>query len=437
MKLDCRVSLVAFLNHLAESAPRMLEKEEPEFDFTPLSFWLGKDLAAELLSALNNIRLELVPKYAEDIYLVNAFWNELVCEVAANPQVYRERPEVMDDLIDQFGDIWKKPLSEFEVIYSINYLAVGQEPIILLGVEFFAPTDEALAERAIPKAEVDRWGKGKGTLTLAVATVEATTTEIAFEAGREQVVDAISLIKVSALQGLAGKTLDDELLQWRLSGYYLVRPVTAEKPSEWTLRGFHRQFSPLVTELGNYIQQGIEWLNLELLNDLPEDIRIRILRSIYWIAHSATHEADDHKFVDLFTALEILLLPDEGIVRNKGAVIALRYNLLGGYLNPSAMKRMYNRRNDVIHGNPLPVVGPQDTWRLRLECYTTVRLIVRASSSQPEVSTLRGLMTTLETEERLTTFIERAEKGIYEGSLLPDLVKEARNKLKKLKRVAK
>ena len=41
---------------------------------------------------------------------------------------------------------------------------------------------------------------------------------------------------------------------------------------------------------------------------------------------------------------------------------------------------------------------------------------------------------TVETEERLTTFLEREEMGIYKGSLLPDLVKEARTKLKQLRR---
>ena len=435
MKLDSRVSVVNLLTRLVESAPRMLKKGGPEFDFTRLSFWLGKELADELLSALDEIRSELVPRYADDMLLVNAFWDELVCEVAANPHVYLEGPQALADLIDQFGDRWKKPLSEFEVIYSIDYLAVGQEPITLLGVEFFAPTDEALAERAIPKAEVARWSKGEGTLTLAVVRVEAASSTTAFEAGKDQMVGALTLMRASALRGLAGKTVADELLQWKLSGDYLVRPVTADATPE-LLWGFRRPFGPLVTELGNYIRQGIEELRLELLSDLPEDIRDRIVRSIYWIAHGVTHEADDHKLVDLCTALEILLLPEGRQLVRKGTVIALRYNLLGGDLNPSAVKWMYDRRNDVVHGNPLPVVGHLDTWHLRLVCYTTVRLIVRASADRPDVLTLQDLIHAVETQERLTTFVERAEKGIYEGSLLPDLIKEAQNRLRHLGPVA-
>ena len=338
MKLDNRISVVNLLNHLAESAPKMLKKGEPEFDSTLLSFWLGKELAAELLSALNDVRLELVPRYVEDTDLLNAFWDELVCEVAANPQEYLEWPEALGNLVDQFSDRWTKPLSAFEVIYSIDYLAIGQEPITLLGVEFFAPTDDALAQRAVPKAEVARWSKRGRSFTLAAAGVEAASSAIAFEAGKTQVIDAVNLMQASALYGLAERTPTDELLQWKLSGYYLARSVTTGEPSEWHLSGFHRQFGPLVDDLGNDIRQGIEGLKLKLLSDLPEDIRDRVLRAIYWIAHSAIHEADDHKFVDLCTALEILLLPEERGVARTGNVIALRYNLLGGHLNPSAVK---------------------------------------------------------------------------------------------------
>ena len=85
--------------------------------------------------------------------ILNAFWDDFACQMAASPQVYLERTEALGDLIDQFGDRWKKPFSTFEVIYSVEYLAVGQDPITLLGVEFFAPTDEALEERSIPKPE--------------------------------------------------------------------------------------------------------------------------------------------------------------------------------------------------------------------------------------------------------------------------------------------
>ena len=215
MKLDSRAGVANLLNHLAEAAPQMLKKGELELDSTLLSFWLGKELSSELLHALNDLRLELVPRHAEDIQLVNAFWDDLVCEVTANPRIYLEDPLATINLVDEFGDYWKKPLSEFDVIYAIDYLAIGEKPIVLLDMEFFAPTDEALAERGIPKSEIARWSKREGTLTLAAARVEAATSAIAFEAGRRQLAEAIALMQVSTLRGLAGQTSADELLQWK------------------------------------------------------------------------------------------------------------------------------------------------------------------------------------------------------------------------------
>ena len=433
MKLDSRVSLAALLRHLAESAPRMPIMGEPEFNPAIISLWFGRELATKFWSALNEIRIELVPRYARDTDLLNAFWDELICEVTANPQRFLEWPEALDDLINHFSDCWKRPLSDFEVIYSVHHLAVGQQPISLFGVELFAPTDNALAERAIPKSEVAMWSKDARTQTLVMARVAAATIDIAFDAGRDQVVNAITLMKAAALRGVANRTLTDELLQWKLSGWYLARPATAGQQSGTRTWGFHRQFGPLVDDIGDHVRLGIERLKLELIQDLPEKVRSRVLQSIYWIAHSTTHEADDHKLVDLCTALEILLLPEGHRIMNKGTVIALRYNLLGGDMNPSAVKWMYDRRNDVIHGSPLPVVGPRDTWDLRWICYAVVQSIVRASIELPDKPTLQDVIDTVETEERLTNVIERADKGIYEGLLLPQLVKEAQSRLRRLR----
>ena len=79
----------------------------------------------------------------------------------------------------------------------------------------------------------------------------------------------------------------------------------------------------------------------------------------------------------------------------------MRYNLLGGDLNPPAVKWMYDRRNDVIHDSRLPLVGPQDTWHLRLVCYAVVQAIVRTSADLPDKLTLEDVIGTVETEDRL------------------------------------
>lgn len=432
MKLDSRVTLINLVNHLAKCAPKMLKKEEPEFSFNLLSSWLGKELAFELLSALNAIRLELVPMHVKDMKLVNAFWSELVCEAATNAHLYIREAPTSSDLIDEFGDRWKKPLSKFEVIYSLDYLKVGAKHITFHGVEFFTPTDTAIAERAIPKSAIDRWSKYVDFLTLAIVRVDASSSSTAFETGRERVVDALSLMKASALWGLAGKILPDEFVQWKLSGHYIVNAITAAH-STHRVWGIQHQFRPIVIELSDYIQKGVEGLGINHFSNIPKDISERVTRALHWISHSATHEGDDYKLVDLCTALEILLLPEGRQARNKGGAIALRYNLLGGTLNPCVVKWLYDRRNDVVHGNKLPIVTQMDIWHLRLVCYTTVDLTVHASAKWPEITTLQELMATMETEDTLTKFLKLADMGMYEGPLLLPVVEQATKKLKKLR----
>ena len=201
MKLDCKPSVLKFLEHLAKGAPYNLKKGEPQFEFTLLSHWLNEDLAEDLLLVLNEIRLELVPKHADGMFLINAFWNELVCEVNANCKKYHRAPRALEELVDNFGDAWKKPLSRFEVAYSINNLQLGGEPIALLGVEFFAPTDDALARRELPKERIGWLNPENETISLAFVKFEAAPTANLFQAGKDQVIDALNVLRVERFAG--------------------------------------------------------------------------------------------------------------------------------------------------------------------------------------------------------------------------------------------
>ena len=278
MELLTKERLFNLLHHLVESQPNGLKKGEPHFDVGILSSCLGRELAGELLSALNEMRLELVPWHANDGEIITAFWDDLVCEVVTRPEMYPEDSSALEGLVDQFGSRWKTPLFEFEVTYAVDYLAVGPEPITLRGVEFFSPTDESLAQRNISDAEFIARGREEGTFSLAVARVRAAGAHLVFEAGKQQVVDALALMKLAALRGLASRTPTDELLQWKLSGQYSARPVTTGEPSEGHTYGSHSQFRPLVDYLGGCIRRGIDDLKLELLSGLPEDIHDRICR---------------------------------------------------------------------------------------------------------------------------------------------------------------
>ena len=432
VRLNCGGELADFLHSLVKANPgvlKTLKQGKPEFDPTLFAHWLGRELTNEFFASLTKVRLELVPKHADDTSLVNALWDELVCEVATNPEKYLEEPEKVGCLVDEFGERWKKPLSEFEVVFAIDWLAIGQEPINLLGVEFFAPSDEALETRAIPKSEIAKWSKKTDTITLAAVRVEASSSSTAAVTGREKVADGLTLMRAATLRGRSGKAVADELLQWQMSGHSLVRRIEEGESSMW-LWGFHRPFSPLVVDLGNDIRNGIAGLGLDQYGCLPGDIGDRVSRAIYWISHSTIHETDDHKVVDLCTALETLLLPEGKGISKKGAVIALRYKLFGGGLNPPAVKRMYDLRNEVVHGGPLPVVGELDTWHIRLVCLETVGLIVRASVDRPSVETLEHLVGTVETIESISSFLEEASMGIFKGRSLPEIVGVAQNTLR-------
>lgn len=213
-----------------------------------------------------------------------------------------------------------------------------------------------------------------------------------------------------------------------MSKHYCVRPAgtTDVVVSGW---GFEGQIGPFVVDLGDDILYGSDELNLNRISAMPADICDRIIRSLYWVSYSTSHQADDHKIVDLCTALEILLLPEGRRARNKGALIALRFYLLGGDLNPGAVKWMYDRRNDVIHGNSLPVVGPRATWTLCGVCYTSVKLVIRAATAHEHAVTLGELIYTIETIERLERFLMLNDYGVYKNRLAPAVMAEARRRL--------
>ena len=379
---------------------------------------------------LNRLRVELVPNYAEDMPLHLAFWDELICEVSDEPESYLADPRALDTLVEEFGDRWKKPLSESEVVCFVEYLSVGAESVEVRGVEFSSASQEILAASALPKGQIPKLLKDNVYFTLAMTKVEASSSATAAEAAREKVVEALSLLRASALRGRSGNAVVDELLQWELSGHCFVRPLAPGGSCDWVWN-FRRPFGPLVIDLGKVIREGYQQLRLERLDDLPDDIRQRVQRSLHWIAHSASHSSDDHRQVDFMTAMEILLLPEDRI-GNKGATIALRYCLIGGSLNPPAVKRMYDLRNEVVHGGQLPVVAQLDVWHTRLTCCEAVALIVDAAVARPQVSTLSELFGAVETEDSLRQFIKRSEQGTYEGTSLPQIVDEAKRRLRNI-----
>ena len=117
MRLDCEPTVLEFLSHLAKCALTISRRRSHELSIQ-FSRSGGKDLASELLSTLNEVRLELVPQHADD----RPYWEQLICKVDGNPQHFNEAPMALKELVEDFGKAWKKPLSEYEIVYSIENL---------------------------------------------------------------------------------------------------------------------------------------------------------------------------------------------------------------------------------------------------------------------------------------------------------------------------
>ena len=186
-----------------------------------------------------------------------------------------------------------------------------------------------------------------------------------------------------------------------------------------------------MTNLSETVTSGLDALPVaDLLGSaLPRDIRERLLRAVMWISHRVTHEGHDHKIVDLCTALEVMLLPNyRG--GGKGDLIAVRYYLLGGHLNPTAIRGFYSLRSSVVHGAEVDIVGALDTWNLRSESYTVLNRLIQRAKRNPDVTTLEGLVAATESPEQLTELIERCGKGIYEGTGIRAIRKAAESRLK-------
>ena len=114
---------------------------------------------------------------------------------------------------------------------------------------------------------------------------------------------------------------------------------------------------------------------------------------------------------------------------NKGELIALRYKLLGGDLNPSGMLRFYEWRSGIVHGTRFGGIGLTDTWLLRLEVGTVLRRILELANQHPEVETLEQLIAVVETRENLEEFIHLCDDGPFRGTGIGKIRGAAKSRL--------
>ena len=400
-------------------------------DYTTLYYRLGENLAGLYLDALNQLRWELHPQHTEDAAVVEGFW-ALFTQIVSNAETFSSRSN-LNKRLEEFGQNLKLPLSEYEVAYAIEFMDIGSDSISIGPVTFAEPTKTPAVNWA---TETDRWDVGsshKGLISAAYIRTSGSNHGRASESGLQQVSDAIDVIRVAALSGLAGRTANDELLQWQLTGAWSARKV--DDSSARVLSGWSHRFRPRVMDIGPAIRAGLKRAPFDEIvsNALQPDIQRRLLRAVQWISGSVLHHDHAHKIVDLCTALEVMLLPNE-VGRTKGDLIELRYNLLGGDLNPAGIRGFYNRRNDIVHGSALRAVGVLDTWQLRLECYSVLGRILALANDNLEVKTLQELIGGLETPKRLEEFIHRYDTKHYHGTGIGKIRSVAKSRLNKVLR---
>jgi hypothetical protein len=287
---------------LAGELQAILKAEGPLYDYTELHYLIGEPSAKLYMRVMNDLRLELVPQRAEDHGVISALTN-LLKEVVSNPTAFQGKGKLKKRL-DEFEKVWDKPLMAYKVADSIDHLDLRSSVITIGPATFLTPDDSILSEWALDEVTKRSWLSSPevSARSLVSIQIEATRGHLAYLTGKPSVLDAINVLKTSALKGLEGSADPDDMLQWRLNGDWVARPVNSCAGATW---GWSRPFKPHVTDLSKRIEGGFAALDLaELFNEqTPPDIRKRLLRAVYWISHSVTHESPDHKAVDLCTAL--------------------------------------------------------------------------------------------------------------------------------------
>lgn len=393
---------------------------------------LGERLSRRYYNALNALMKELVPHHAPQHDLAQAFW-ELFGEVATEPASYCLRGRLRSR-IDQFTQEWKKPLKLHQIAYKIDNLNLGTESFSFGHVCFFTMND----------AELRRWGLSrrrpiharilKDFVNQSVATiqVQASSGSLAFETGLQEVLITLNFLRLAGVWGRIS-SLHDEMFLWKFNGAWVALQIGDGNQS--ITHGWHRQFDPLIVDMGPHIREGLETESSNLLaiasGELPEEITTHLKRAIRWISNSITRKELDDKVVDLCTALEILFLPGytEG---RKGHMIDLRHHIIGGDWHPGVILRLYNLRSDIVHGSTLNVSKYTDYWYLLLMCFTALRLLVSHAKTNPQIQTLEGLIKSIETKENLQDFVDLHEIGIFRGKLAREVKQLAKHRLRKL-----
>jgi len=308
--------------------------------------------------AMGELQRELVPQYIDMNSLYNKLWG-LFREVVLNKSIYQDSAALKSKMSD-FANEVKKPLVAYEVLYAIKHFSIGKRPIKLGNVEIFELTEDYLRSLELGQSLIGEKWAGKPVVKI---MVEAAEIGNALEAGRAMAESTLHLLRVAVRKESLAEP--EYMLLWELGSSIAV---PCEKPRDgttWAIGG-DSKISPLTKNMGDRIAKSLSDTNIWnyiIENEIPEDIKRRVMRAIEWISHSITGESLDYKLVNLCVALEILLLPEEERKEfSKGALIALRQVLVGQntFCEPKGILNIYKLRNTIIHGGYLNITSRSD-----------------------------------------------------------------------------
>jgi hypothetical protein len=317
--------------------------------------------------------------------------------------------------IDQFVQRVAKPFVEYEVMFGIQGLVVGDDPLCIARCRFRRFTATDIEDWGLNCTDDGGWSaqviEELSKCTLGVVQVRANNDAIALDRTQKAVDSALHALRLCFSQ--FGFRIPDDQLLMRRQGLYVAR-VRGE--SGWTRSGFERLLSPMDLELDDLLRDStlnvadsIAAIYTEIL---PEKIRLRFVRAVEWIGSSVTREHYDDKIVDLCTALECFLVPStEG---KKGERIALRCMLLGmvsegWFHDPRDVLRLYEQRSMVVHGSERDISSEAECNLLRR--WAKDALCQAISIALNEKARLpHDLYTFLETRDRLVTATRWFEK---------------------------
>ncbi|MBI4306453.1 MAG: hypothetical protein HY678_09075, partial [Chloroflexi bacterium] len=318
-------------------------------------------------TATNGMMIPLVPAYLD----LREFWEWLmdtIARAAADEKLLRDSAKAKARAHEVATHV-VKPTHRYGLIFVVEYLDLGRESVRLGDVTFSMPTAETRSRWA---AEETMWGAGWSKKndplwSIAEATANAVDAHHASLVALPVVSRAMNRAKVAAFAG-DSNVLEPARFQWRLTGEWRATPDGANEDA--SIDGWFRPpDKPLVIPMGATVSRGLDEGHSGLaLLDLPSvapQLRAELDIVVRWVARSLTEVDEDEQIVQLATALESLLLPDHRDGK-KGELLALRYHLLGGAMNPAGILDLYERRSDVVHEGDTIGFAPLDLWRIRL-----------------------------------------------------------------------